>query len=123
MGTPSLLYHQTASPVTDFPGEPHPPSPYPTCSPLLTRVHAAPAAAPRRPVHHCELRHHAGRGCGDCARRAHRSPTRGQLGQLGWLCGPHARPVADVAGHGKRASTLRGHGPEAEYRPRLFTIY
>jgi hypothetical protein len=54
---------------------------------------------------------------------ARRASTRSQLGRLGRLCGPHTRPVADAASRGKRAASLRGHGPEAEYRPRLFTLY
>jgi hypothetical protein len=44
--------------------------------------------------------------------------ARGQLGGLGQICGPRARPVADAAYRGKRATSLRGHGPEAGCRPK-----
>jgi hypothetical protein len=118
IGIPSLLRRRTASPVIDFPSEPHPPSHCSTCSPLLTHARAASTAAPHRPVHRCELCRRVGHDRGDCGQHARRVLMRGQLGQLGRLCWPHARPVADAAAHGKQAASLRGHGPKAEYRPR-----
>jgi hypothetical protein len=91
IGTPSLLRRRTASPVTDFPGEPHPLSPCPTCSPLLTRARTTLVAAPHLLVRRCELHRRA-----DCTQRAPRAHTRPARPVV-----PQARPTVDAAGRGK----------------------
>jgi hypothetical protein len=94
--------HLCTSPLLAFSGESLPPSPCSTCSPLLTRARTAPAVAPRRPAHHCELRNHADRG--DCTQRTRRVPAHGQPGRQS---GPRAQPVANAACRSKRAAECR----------------
>jgi hypothetical protein len=107
------------SSATGRTGEPHPPSPCLACSPLLTQARAAAAATPYRPARRWELRRRAGRGRGDCAQRTRCVPTRGQLGGLGQLCGPRARPMTDAACHGKWTASFRGCRPTRRY---LFSV-